>query len=286
MEKIGIVILNYLNYHDTVECVDSIRQMNYKIAGIVIVDNGSYNESYSILNKIYQGDKKVCVVHAAKNYGYAQGNNIGIRIARKRFSADFVYVANNDVIFKDPEYFEKLLCMYDDVTGVIGSEIQLKDGSIQSEYMAYISFPEVWYKYLREWLIRKKKEIWLLGIPPLNEGNQRQILRGCGLLFTPNYFKYYKGFYPKTFLYCEEHILFILCQRQGLQQKYVEGTCIYHKEDKSSDMSFHNDVNVMNEYSFQSYKYVVWCAFQNFLLEKLKGTRGIRIMLRRFKRSI
>ena len=284
--KIGIVILNYLNYLDTIECVDSIRQMDYKIAGIVIVDNGSYNESYSILGKIYKGDKKICVVRADKNYGYAKGNNIGIHIARKRFAADFVYVVNNDVIFKDPEYFKKLLRMYDDETGVIGSKIQLKDGSIQPEYMAYISFPEVWYKYLREWFSRRKKEIWLLGIPPLNEENQRQILHGCGLLFTPNYFKYYKGFYPKTFLYCEEHILFILCQRQGLQQKYAKDTYIYHKEDRSSGMSFHNDANVMNEYSFQSYKYVVWCAFQNFLLEKLRGSRRIKIFAGVFKQSV
>lgn len=280
MGKIGIVILNYLNYQDTIECVDSIRQMDYKIAGIVIVDNGSYNESYSILSKMYKEDKKICVVHAAKNYGYAKGNNIGIHIARKRFAADFVYVVNNDVIFKDPEYFKKLLRMYDDETGVIGSKIQLKDGSIQPEYIAYISFPEVLNIYLREWLIRNKKEIWLRGIPPLNEGNQRQILHGCGLLFTPSYFKYYKGFYPKTFLYREEHILYILCQRQELQQKYVKDTYIYHKEDKSSDMSFHNDENVKSEYDFQSYKYVVWCAFQNFLLGKLKGLCGISFFLR------
>ena len=261
MEKIGVVILNYLNYRDTIECVDSIRLMNYNIVGIVIVDNGSYNESYSILNNIYKEDKKICVVHAGKNYGYAKGNYIGIRIAKKRFSADFVYVVNNDVVFKDPEYFEKLLFMYDDKTGVIGSEIQLKDGSMQSKYMAFISFPEVLNIYLRKWLVRKKKEIWLRGISPLNERNRRQILHGCGLLFTPNYFKYYKGFYPKTFLYCEEQILYMMCQRQGLQQKYAEDTYIYHKEDKSSDMSFHNDANVMSEYEFQSYNYVVWWAF-------------------------
>lgn len=286
MEKIGIVILNYLNYRDTIECVDSIKQMNYKIVGIVIVDNDSYNESYNILNKIYKEDKKICVVRAGKNYGYAKGNNIGIRIARRRFSADFVYVVNNDVIFKDPEYFEKLLCMHDDKTGVIGSEVQLKDGNMQSKFMAYISLSDVLNIYLRKWLVRKKKEIWLLGIPPLNERNKRQILHGCGLLFTPNYFKYYKGFYPKTFLYGEEKILFMMCQRRGLRQKYVKDTYIYHKTSQSSDMSFYNDANIVSEYAFQSYKYVVWWAFQNLFFEKLKGLHGIRIFPGKFKQSI
>lgn len=270
VEKIGIVILNYLNYRDTIECVDSIRLMQYQIAGIVIVDNGSHNESYSILSKLYKEDPKICVVHASKNYGFAKGNNIGIRIARRLFWADFVYVVNNDVIFRDPKYFDKLLLKYDEKTGVIGSAIQLKDGNMQSKQMAYISFPEVLNIYLRKWLVRKKKGLWVEGIPPLNEKSKRQILHGCGLLFTPIFFKYYKGFYPKTFLYGEEDILFMMCQRHGLHQKYVENTFIYHKEDKSSDMSFHNDANVVSEYAFQSYKYVVWQAFQNFLFEVIK----------------
>lgn len=270
MEKIGIVILNYLNYCDTIECVDSIRLMQYQIAGIVIVDNGSHNESYSILSKLYKEDPKICIVRAGKNYGFAKGNNIGIRIARRRFLADFVYVVNNDVIFMDPEYFEKLLLKYDDKIGVIGSEIQLKDGSMQSKQMAFISFPEVLNIYLRKWLVSKGKVFWMGAVPPLNEKNKRQILHGCGLLFTPNFFKYYRGFYPKTFLYGEEDILFMMCQRHGLQQKYVENTFIYHKEDMSSDMSFHNDINVADEYAFQSYKYVVWWAFKNFLYDMIR----------------
>ena len=49
MQKLGIVILNYLNYKDTIECVNSILNMGYPVEGIVIVDNHSENDSFKIL---------------------------------------------------------------------------------------------------------------------------------------------------------------------------------------------------------------------------------------------
>lgn len=38
---LAIVVLSYLNYEDTIECVNSILDFNYPIKGIVIVDNNS-----------------------------------------------------------------------------------------------------------------------------------------------------------------------------------------------------------------------------------------------------
>lgn len=54
MNKISIVVLNYLNYVDTIECVDSILEMKYKFEGIIIVDNNSKNKSYRVLNYCQQ----------------------------------------------------------------------------------------------------------------------------------------------------------------------------------------------------------------------------------------
>lgn len=62
MEKISIVLLNYLNYTDTLECVNSILEMEYELAGIVIVDNHSNNESFQKLYKKYAQSDKIIVV--------------------------------------------------------------------------------------------------------------------------------------------------------------------------------------------------------------------------------
>ena len=137
MEKVAIVILNYLNYKDTIECVESIEQMKYDIAGIVIVDNGSNNDSWEILKRKYKGSRNIHVVRARKNYGFAKGNNIGIEIARKKFGTDYVFVVNNDVVFKDDNYFVELMKAYDQNVAIIGSEIHLKNGNIQREYSIF-----------------------------------------------------------------------------------------------------------------------------------------------------
>ena len=84
MNKVGIVILNYLNYKDTIECVESIFNMKYDIAGIVIVDNHSENESYNVLKKLYKNRLNVSVIQSNRNYGFAKGNNIGIKVVRQK----------------------------------------------------------------------------------------------------------------------------------------------------------------------------------------------------------
>ena len=131
MEKISIVLLNYLNYTDTLECVNSILEMEYELAGIVIVDNHSNNGSFQKLYKKYAQSDKIIVVRTGKNYGFAKGNNIGIRIARERFGSDFIFVANNDILFMKQDYFDKLLENYSDGVGVIGSEIRTRGNRVQ-----------------------------------------------------------------------------------------------------------------------------------------------------------
>ena len=270
MNRIAIVILNYLNYEDTIECVESIKKMNYDLAGIVIVDNGSNNDSYSIIKRQYGKEKTISIIKTGKNYGFAKGNNIGMQIARQRYHADFVYVVNNDVLFQDPEFFEKLLSVYDENTGIIGSKIILKNNIVQPQYFSYVTFPEVLICYIRFWLIDRKKEIWIQGFPALKEDKKIAILHGCGLLFTPAYFKKYIGFYPKTFLYTEEEILYLICQRYQIKQKYTESTYIIHKEDQSSMLSFQNSSEIKQKYVFKSYKYVVWWALKNEIFKRIR----------------
>ena len=271
MEKLAIVILNYLNYQDTIECVDSIRRMEYDIAGIVIVDNGSANESYEVLKKKYNGDSKIIVENTGKNLGFARGNNYGIKIARARLSAEFVYVVNNDVIFQQEDFFKILLGEYDDKIGMIGSKILLKNQKIQTKYYVYVTLKEVMRGYIERWLIKCDKTVWIYGLPRVDDRKMKQVLHGCGILFTPAFFRVYKGFYPKTFLYCEEEILFLICERYGLTQKYAENAWIYHKEDQSSEMSFQNSSIVKRKYAFKSYKYVVWWSLKNSLLKVIKN---------------
>lgn len=258
--RVAIVVLNYLNYKDTIECVDSVLNYDYKIEGIVVVDNGSENNSFEELKAKYKYVDTVFVIKSKKNQGFAKGNNLGIDFARKNLKAEFVLVVNNDTIFTDPEYIEKLLSRYKRGVGCLGSKIVLKNGLEQSEYTDYISVKDT-LGYLINTFSSKCGSSFDFGT---SNGALVKMLHGSAIMFTPDFFEFYKGFYPRTFLYGEEAILYYMCQLKSLEQVYVPETSILHKEDQSSIMSFSNDASVINAYQYRSRKYVLLWALRSY----------------------
>ena len=99
--ELGVVILNYNNYHDTIKCVDSILK-NTSVDKIVIVDNNSSNISIKkiqnfIDTKNDKHAKKFKLIVNNLNLGYAKGNNIGVRYLVSK-NAKYIAVLNNDII--------------------------------------------------------------------------------------------------------------------------------------------------------------------------------------------
>lgn len=103
---IAFVILNYNTWEMTIRCVDSIFQTCKQNYTIYIVDNGSTNDSFNEIEKQYRDNKNVVLIKS-ENFGYARGNNNGIRQAIKD-GFDIITVTNNDVIFSDGS----IDCMY------------------------------------------------------------------------------------------------------------------------------------------------------------------------------
>lgn len=272
MHKTAVVILNYMNYQETIACVDSVLLQKNVSFRIVVVDNGSTNESFRVLTERYCRNRLVHVIRARKNYGFAKGNNIGIQYVRKRLGVDFVLLINSDTVMRDENYINTLLAYNGEKVGAIGSEIVLRNGKKQKPYYEYVGFPAtlIYYFYVLS---------GLYGIDLLEDHLERllgtrkreQILHGSAFMLTPSYFEYYDGLYSRTFLYGEEILLYIMCRRAGLQQVYVNDTNIFHKEDQSSKYLFGNRGSVQTRYALQSYKYVVLMSFRDFIRKGIFG---------------
>lgn len=262
--RLSVVILNYLNYKDTIECAESVLRQKYPMQRIIIVDNGSHNDSVFKLKEQYKKNDKIKIISLNKNLGFAKGNNVGIRYAREKEKADFVLVVNNDTKLVDENYLDILIKYYDQSVGILGSRIQLKSGNIQSEIKRVLDLKQCVLLYLNMFSTIKGSCFDFV----VDRRNKKRILHGCSLLFTPSFFEYYKGFYPRTFLYHEEEILYLMCKYKGLQQKYVLDTTIFHKEDQSSQLSFGNKEFVKKQYECQSYKYVIYWLIKFKLLGK------------------
>ena len=66
MSKIGIVVLNYNDYKETREYIDTIKKFR-TINEIVVVDNNSTDASYEVLKRMEKGN--ITVLKAKENNG-------------------------------------------------------------------------------------------------------------------------------------------------------------------------------------------------------------------------
>lgn len=124
--RVAIVVLNYRNYRDTVECVRALERMDYPDLEIVIVDNDSPNESERVLRETFPGHT---LIQSGANRGYAAGNNIGLRHALDG-GADLVAILNNDAMV-EPDFASRMAAHAGAhrEAGVLGALIVREDGS-------------------------------------------------------------------------------------------------------------------------------------------------------------
>ena len=92
--KVAIILLNWNEYQDTIECVVSLKDMEYDNYEILIVDNGSTNDSVTILQEKFP---EITLIKSKENLGFCEGNNVGIRHALKN-NSDYLFVLNNDTV--------------------------------------------------------------------------------------------------------------------------------------------------------------------------------------------
>ena len=118
---VGLVILNYNNVSDTLNCIKSVIKYTHCPIKIVLVDNGSTKDGvvnqldeklscdfYGRYLRLQDQDlDKVTVlpiftfIISGTNDGYARGNNKGIKILNADSSVDKIMILNNDVLFTE-----------------------------------------------------------------------------------------------------------------------------------------------------------------------------------------
>lgn len=265
--EIGIVILNYLNWKDTVECIDSLKDQTNQNFKIVIVDNNSDNESVDELRSRYENTEQIHLLVNKENLGFAKGNNTGILYCKTILNINNILVINNDVIFTDKDYIDYLINYpINDNIGVVGTEIIGSDGKNQNPRYFNPTFKSVFREFLSPIInsnlaneIRKirdkrksKPQTSTTNKSPLVNNTKGLILHGSVLYFTENYIQRINGFYPETFLYYEEEILALVCHKLGLKMEYDSTKSIYHKEDQSSQISFQNLEKVKRKFARRS----------------------------------
>lgn len=237
MKNIVIVILNYIAYWETEKCVTSIKDKKLKVSHIVIVDNASGNESYKVLSEKYANVGNIKVLRTHQNYGFAKGNNIGIRYARTVLGADYVLLLNSDIVIMDEQYLDKLLKAETEQTAVIGSRVLLPDGTGKLLTNAAYSTKDIFLTCVGAYITNP---VILKMIAGMKDNRKIKRVNGCAFLLTPAFFSRYDGLYPYTFLYSEEHILTIMIDKAGMNTGFADDACVFHNENQSARLLFYD----------------------------------------------
>ena len=103
---ISIIVLNYNAGELLLNCINSIKKSTYQNLEIIVVDNISTDKSQEICKEKYPDIK---LIQNKKNFGYCEGNNIGIREAK----GDFLVILNPDTIV-EPNWINELISAHNE----------------------------------------------------------------------------------------------------------------------------------------------------------------------------
>lgn len=102
--NVCIVILNWNNYEDTSQCLESLEKCTYNSLDVLVVDNASTDGSFERLKQEFDW---CSFIQNKQNQGFASGCNSGIEKALS-MGCDYVLLLNNDTIVDD-DFLEPLV---------------------------------------------------------------------------------------------------------------------------------------------------------------------------------
>jgi GT2 family glycosyltransferase len=106
---VSVIILNYngrRNLGKILEnCLSSVFETDYPNFEVLFVDNASIDGSVDLIRRKYASSGKLRIIQNEQNLGFAEGNNVGIRLAR----GEYIALLNTDTRV-DSAWLKELVC--------------------------------------------------------------------------------------------------------------------------------------------------------------------------------
>lgn len=267
---IVFLILNFENYLETVQCVESLLRLKLCNAEIVIVDNGSMNNSYDILKNQFRKYDFIHVIKTAANLGFANGNNFGYEYICRNFSPSCIVCLNSDIIIEQTDFIpvlndinknDHIALIGPDIVRPIGKEkwhqnpfsvdinrteiersIEIGNQEIinlQNSFRSRVLLYKNTFMDNIRVLIKRLTGIQGRSFLTDNKNStsiqENVVLHGSCLIFTKLFLQnHHKLFCSETFLYGEEKILFMILRSEGYSTLYYPKLRVIHKHSQST----------------------------------------------------
>ncbi len=245
MSNVAILTLNWNNWNDSKNLIESILDLDHREFDVVFIDNASQDGSvgklisyldkkkiqYELASSINaKPNSRFIIIQNSKNLGYTGGFNKGLQFVLKYNKYEFAWLLNNDVVLKKDALSQLLICFEeyckkDGKIGVIGSTILYPDGSLQMLGGCTL------YPIFANSVFRKKSNQSL------------DYISGASLFIPVKALKEVGFFDERYFLYWDDADLGIRMKRKNFKLVYCPKSFIYHKEGGTS-----GKINTINDY--------------------------------------
>lgn len=273
MKSTALIILNFNNYIDTINCIESVEKYNSAPIKIIVVDNassapgasealrdyliGRYKDQLGVYyNDTVKDVKSDCnlsycsLILSKINDGYARGNNKGLLLAEKDSSIEYIMILNNDVLFVQdiiPSLVERSEAIPD---SALLSPLLYKRNMDGYDYncarndttfmmeLAYNFFQHIY------WLLKCdnpfiKSRFVLKSYKEIPTRIPIELPSGSCMFIKKELFKQIDYFDPNTFLYNEENILYRKVKRINRQNYlFSDLKCIHLGAQSTSKVPY------------------------------------------------
>lgn len=265
--NVSIIILNWNGSEDTIKCLESIYQINYPNYNVILVDNASKDNSirkikdyckgklefksdfleYNSKNKPLtiseytekeinspekiQNPTDLTIIKNSKNYGFAEGNNIGIKFALNKMNTNYILLLNNDTVV-DKDFLGELVDIAEkrDHIGFCGPKSYYYDFEGRKDVINFAGGS----------LNILKGHSYSIGVNEIDNGQYDEIrtveyVEGSCMLVKKEVLEKIGLLDTAYFAYWEETDWCIRAQNAGYKSVYVPKAKIWHKVSASVD---------------------------------------------------
>ncbi|MFZ5516349.1 MAG: glycosyltransferase family 2 protein [Candidatus Zhuqueibacterota bacterium] len=278
--SVAIIILNWNNWQDTVECLESISLNDYLNYRIIVVDNGSADDSVA---QIGQRFKSIQLLETGKNLGFSGGVNFGIERAK---ATDLILLLNNDTLV-DRSFLTELVrkIASDPAIGLVGGKIYHYDSEQCHAGFSRSNQCKIWSA--GGGIHQFTKRTFQYGEGKIDRGQwdrEREVdfLSGCCLLVRRDVIEKIGLLDPDYFMYYEDVDFCVRAKKAGFKICFTPKSVIWHKVSKSSDKSERDFYRIRNaiiilrkQFGFSKLKIVMVVAI-------ISMERLLRMLARKF----
>lgn len=231
MKGLAIITVNYQNYSDTEDFVNSFSKQTNKNHHIYIVDVSTYLEAFP-------ESKNVTRIHA-ENKGYAFGLNTGLTLAQQDGYDKFVFI-NNDTLVTNDFVDHALTAVSAHPGSLIGGKIYYAKGYEyhKDRYDKNEVGKVLWYAGgIMDWANAFTKH---RGVDDVDRGQfdkfeETEFVTGCLMCFDNSLIEKVGPLDDKYFLYYEDADWCARISKAGYHMYYDPSVIIYHKNSQSTD---------------------------------------------------